>query len=158
MSGSLNKVMIIGNLGADPEIRHMQDGRPVANLNIATNERWKDRDGNNQERTEWHRLVVFGGLADVVSKYMKKGDTAYFEGRIQTRKWNDNNGQERYTTEIVVDQGGAMQMLGKRSGGSDYSQDMSSSSSGGGYDQTPPAASKTPKVSDDAPFDDEIPF
>lgn len=157
MSGSLNKVMIIGNLGADPEIRHMQDGRPVANLNIATNERWKDRDGNNQERTEWHRLVVFGGLADVVSKYMKKGDTAYFEGRIQTRKWNDNNGQERYTTEIVVDQGGVMQMLGKRTGGGDYSQDTANNSAG--FDQTPPpAAGKTPKVSDDAPFDDEIPF
>ena len=116
MASSLNKVMVIGNLGREPDIRRTGDGRAIANVSVATTDSWKDRNtGERQERTEWHRIVVFGGLAEVVEKYMKKGDTAYFEGRLQTRKWTDNQGQERYTTEIVVDQGGSMQMLGGRS-------------------------------------------
>ena len=170
MSGSLNKVMIIGNLGRDPELRSTGDGRSIANLNVATSERWKDKNGEQQERTEWHRIAVFGGLADVCGKYLKKGDTAYFEGRIQTRKWTDQNGQDRYSTEIVVDQGGSMQMLGKRGDGAsasssydqrdDYDRGGSSRSSGGngGYSgsRQPKAAPK--KISDDAPFDDDIPF
>ncbi len=156
MAASLNKVMIIGNMGADPEVRHTQDGKPIANCRIATNESWTDQSGQKQERTEWHRVVVFGGLADVVSKYLKKGDNVYFEGKIQTRKWTDQQGQDKYTTEVVVDRGGAMQMLGGRSGGG--SRDSYS------YDQSAPAASapkateKPAPISTDAPFDDEIPF
>lgn len=157
MSGSVNKVTIIGNLGKDPEVRQTGEGKPVANITVATNERWKDRDGNPQERTEWHRLVLFGGLADVAQKYLKKGDTAYFEGRLQTRKWTDNQGQDKYTTEIVVDQGGSMQMLGSRnsSGGGSYD-----SAPQDNYDQTAKAPAMAPAkaASNDAPFDDDIPF
>ena len=156
MSGSLNKVQLIGNLGKDPEVRYTGDNRAIANLTIATSERWKDQSGQQQEKTEWHRVVIFGPLAEVAEKYMKKGDSAYFEGKIQTRKWTDREGQERYTTEIVVDRGGAMQMLGGRSGGA------SAGSSYGGadeYDQSAPApAAKAAQVSDDAAFDDDIPF
>ncbi len=153
MSGALNKVMIIGNLGRDPEIRRTGEGKAIANLNVATSESWKDRNtGERREKTEWHRIVVFGGLAEVVEKYMKKGDTAYFEGKLQTRKWTDNQGQERYTTEIVVDMGGALQMLGGRRGDSsgDYSKAALSDDFGG--------AAAPKKISDDEPFDDEIPF
>tara|TARA_B100000609_G_scaffold190376_1_gene178253 strand:- start:123 stop:599 length:477 start_codon:yes stop_codon:yes gene_type:complete len=158
MSGSLNKVQLIGNLGRDPEIRTTNDGRNIAHVTLATSENWKDASGQRQERTEWHRIVVFGGLADVVKQYLKKGDSAYFEGRIQTRKWTDNSNQERYTTEIVVDQKGAMQMLGSRGGASDSSyaqsapaENFDQSSSGG-------MAMNQTKVSDDAAFDDDIPF
>lgn len=115
MAGSLNKVTLIGNLGKDPEIRYSKDNQPIANLTIATSEKWKDQSGQYQERTEWHRVVVFGNLADVVSKYLKKGSTVYFEGKLQTRKWQDKDGQDRYTTEVVVDRGGQMVMLGKAS-------------------------------------------
>ncbi len=149
MAGSLNKVMIIGNLGADPEIRHTGDGRAVANLTVATNERWKSRDGDQQERTEWHKVVAFGKLAEIIEKYMKKGSNAYFEGRIQTRKWQDKEGQDRYTTEIVADQ---MTMLGGGSGGGgNYSSNQSSASSSS-------SSMKPTPVTEDTPFDDEIPF
>lgn len=161
MSGSLNKVMIIGNLGRDPEIRHTQDGRPIANLRIATTDKWRDQSGSQQEKTEWHTVVVFGKLAEICQQYLKKGQSAYFEGRLQTRKWTGQDGQDRYTTEIVVDQRGSMQMLGSRGGASmsegSYDQSAGMDSS---FDQSAPAAGamKPATVSEDAAFDDDIPF
>lgn len=160
---SVNKVIVLGNLGRDPEVRRTGDSKAIATVTVATSERWKDRNsGEQQEKTEWHRVVIFGGLAEIVEKYLKKGDSVYFEGKLQTRKWTDKDNQERYTTEIVVDQfGGVMQMLGKAGGdgqgGSSYSRNED------GMDQTrssaaPAAAAAPKKISDDAPFDDEIPF
>jgi single-strand DNA-binding protein len=104
MSGSVNKVILIGNLGADPEIRRTQDGRPIANLRIATSETWRDKGtGERKERTEWHRVVIFNeGLCRVVEQYVKKGSKVYIEGQLQTRKWQDQSGQERYSTEVVL--------------------------------------------------------
>jgi len=104
MAGSVNKVILIGNLGADPEVRHTQDGRPVVNLRIATTETWRDRNtGERRERTEWHRVVIFNeGLARVAEQYLRKGSKVYIEGQLQTRKWTDQNGIERYTTEVVL--------------------------------------------------------
>ncbi|MBB3453228.1 single-strand DNA-binding protein [Rhizobium sp. BK313] len=104
MAGSVNKVILVGNLGADPEIRRTQDGRPIANLNIATSETWRDRNsGERREKTEWHRVVIFNeGLCKVAEQYLKKGAKVYIEGALQTRKWQDQNGQDRYSTEIVL--------------------------------------------------------
>ncbi|MBI2338827.1 MAG: single-stranded DNA-binding protein [Deltaproteobacteria bacterium] len=99
---SINKVILIGNLGGDPEVRYTPGGQPVANFNIATNERWKDKSGQQQERTEWHRIVVWGKLAELCRDYLAKGRRIYLEGRLQTRKWEDKQGQTRYTTEIVA--------------------------------------------------------
>ncbi len=158
MSASVNKAIIMGNLGRDPEIRKTGDGRSVANLNLATSERWKDRDGNQQERTEWHRVVIFGGLADVAEKYLSKGDSVYLEGKIQTRKWQDNNGQDRYTTEVVVDQGGTMQMLGKRGGSGGSQQDAPPPAGPEDYGQAAAGNAKPTAISSDAPFDDDVPF
>jgi len=112
---SVNKVILIGNLGRDPEIRYMPSGDPMANISLATTENWKDKNGEKQEKTEWHRVVMFGKVAEIAGEYLKKGSQAYFEGRVQTRKWTDKEGQDKYTTEIVADR---MQMLGSRSGGS----------------------------------------
>lgn len=105
MSGSLNRVILMGHLGADPEIRHTQDGRPIANFSLATSESWKDKNtGEKRERTEWHRVVIFTeGLAKLAEQYLKKGSRVYIDGQIKTRKWQDNNGQDRYSTEIVLD-------------------------------------------------------
>ena len=104
MSGSVNKVILVGNLGADPEVRRMQDGRPVVNLRVATSENWRDRStGERRERTEWHRVVIFNeGLAKVAESYLRKGSKIYVEGQLQTRKWQDQSGQDRYSTEIVL--------------------------------------------------------
>ena len=104
MAGSVNKVILIGNLGADPEVRHTQDGRPVCNLRVATSENWRDKSsGERRERTEWHRVVVFNDhLVNVIEKYLRKGSKIYVEGQLQTRKWTDNQGQERYSTEVVL--------------------------------------------------------
>ncbi|MGM4981069.1 MULTISPECIES: single-stranded DNA-binding protein [Rhizobium] len=104
MAGSVNKVILVGNLGADPEIRRTQDGRPIANLNIATSETWRDRNsGERKEKTEWHRVVIFNeGLCKVAEQYLKKGAKVYIEGALQTRKWQDQNGQDKYSTEIVL--------------------------------------------------------
>ena len=155
MAGSVNKVILVGNLGADPEIRRTQDGRPIANLRIATSESWRDKNtGERREKTEWHRVVVFNeGLCKVVEQYLKKGSKVYIEGALQTRKWTDQSGQERYSTEVVL-QGfnSTLTMLDGRSGGGsgggDYggSDDYGSSSSGGGRGN----------FSQD--LDDEIPF
>ncbi|ALU43941.1 single-stranded DNA-binding protein [Pseudoalteromonas rubra] len=115
MARGVNKVILVGNLGQDPEVRYMPNGNGVANISIATTDSWKDKNtGQMQERTEWHRVVLFGKLAEVAGEYLRKGSQVYIEGRLQTRKWTDQGGQERYTTEIVVDMGGQMQMLGGR--------------------------------------------
>jgi single-strand DNA-binding protein len=115
MARGVNKVILIGNLGADPETRAMPSGASVANLRIATTENWKDRtSGENQERTEWHRVALFGKLAEIASEYLRKGSQVYIEGSLRTRKWQDKQGQERYSTEII---GNEMQMLGGRGGG-----------------------------------------
>ncbi|MFT7432669.1 MAG: single-strand DNA-binding protein [Alphaproteobacteria bacterium] len=153
MAGSLNKVQIIGNLGRDPEIRYTGDNRAIANLTVASTETWKDKSGERQEKTEWHRVVMFGPLAEVAEKYLKKGDSAYFEGKLQTNKWEDKDGNERYTTEVVVDRGGQMQMLGSRSSGSfdDSGMDQSTPAS-------KPKAKKSAAAAADEAFDDDIPF
>lgn len=115
MARGVNKVILVGNLGQDPEVRYMPNGNGVANISIATTDSWKDKNtGQMQERTEWHRVVLFGKLAEVAGEYLRKGSQVYIEGRLQTRKWTDQSGQEKYTTEIVVDMGGQMQMLGGR--------------------------------------------
>ncbi|MEX2482869.1 MAG: single-stranded DNA-binding protein [Gammaproteobacteria bacterium] len=157
MARGLNKVMLIGNLGADPEIRYTAKGSAVANVNLATAESWRDRETNEQqERTEWHRLVFFGRLAEIVGEYLHKGSQVYVEGRLQTRKWQDRDGNDRYTTEIVVND---MQMLGSRAGGG------GGGGGGGGSTQPherPAQGSGGSAPSDDEPpmndFDDDIPF
>ncbi len=136
---SLNKVTVIGNLGKDPEINRTNDGKAIANLTVATAESWTGKDGNKQDKTEWHRIVIFGKLAEVIEKYLKKGDKVYFEGKLQTRKWTDKDGQERYTTEIVVDSfNGKMIMLGNN--GKTTSA------------KTAQVESQEPDFDDDAPF------
>lgn len=146
MAGSVNKVILIGNLGADPEIRKTQDGRPIANLRIATSETWRDRNsGERKEKTEWHSVVIFNeGLAKVAEQYLKKGSTVYIEGQLQTRKWQDQNGNDRYSTEIVL-QGfnSTLTMLsGRGEGGSnngggdgDYQNERPSNQRGGASQQ-----------------------
>jgi len=113
---SVNKVILIGNLGRDPEVRYMPSGDAVANISIATTETWKDKNGEKQEKTEWHRVAMFGKTAEIAGEYLKKGSQVYIEGRLETRKWTDKEGQERTTTEIRAER---MQMLGSRSGGSE---------------------------------------
>lgn len=147
MAGSLNKVMLIGNLGADPEIRSFQNGGKVANLRIATSETWKDKaTGERKEKTEWHTVAIFSeGLVSVVERYLKKGSKVFVEGKLQTRKWQDQQGQDRYSTEIVIQGlGGTLTMLdgaagggGARSGGSSggYGGGAQGGSGGGGWDQ-----------------------
>lgn len=130
MARGVNKVILIGNLGADPETRAMPSGATVANLRIATTENWKDRtSGENQERTEWHRVALFGKLAEIASEYLRKGSQVYIEGSLRTRKWTDKQGNERYSTEIV---GNEMQMLGGRGGGSGGGEGYGSRAGGGG--------------------------
>lgn len=129
MSGSLNKVILVGNLGNDPDVRTMQSGDKVANLSVATNERWRDKDGNTQERTEWHRVVIFGRTAEVAERFLRRGSKILIEGQLQTRKWQDQNGQERYSTEVVVRPfSGNMTMLDGRDGGG-----QGGGQGGGGY-------------------------
>ncbi|MBO2605039.1 single-stranded DNA-binding protein [Shewanella algae] len=113
-SRGVNKVILVGNLGQDPEVRYMPNGNAVANITVATSESWKDQQGQQQERTEWHRVVMFGKLAEIAGEYLRKGSQVYLEGKLQTRKWKDQSGQDKYTTEVVVDMGGTMQMLGGR--------------------------------------------
>ena len=133
MARGVNKVILVGNLGQDPEVRYMPNGNGVANISIATTDSWKDKNtGQMQERTEWHRVVLFGKLAEVAGEYLRKGSQVYIEGRLQTRKWTDQSGQEKYTTEIVVDMGGQMQMLGAR-GGDQQGGGYQGGQSQGGY-------------------------
>ncbi len=163
MAGSVNKVILLGNLGRDPEVRTAQNGDKIVNLNIATSETWKDRGtGERKEKTEWHRVVIFNpNLADIAERYLRKGSSVYVEGALQTRKWTDQSGQEKYTTEIVIGRfKGELTLLGGRDGGgggggggggyedgSRQGGGGSSSRQGGGQSWEPPAD-----------LDDEIPF
>src|SRR5471030_183385 len=135
MAGSVNKVILVGNLGRDPETKPMQDGRSLVNMSVATSENWKDRtSGERKERTEWHRVVIFNDrLVDVVERYVKKGAKVYIEGALQTRKWTDNSGQERYTTEVVLQKfRGELTMLDSRQGGGGGGGEFGDED-GGGY-------------------------
>lgn len=135
MARGINKVILLGHLGRDPEVKYMPNGNAVANITIATSEKWKDRNtGQDQERTEWHRVVIFGKLADIAGQYLRKGSLVYIEGQLQTRKWTDQSGQDRYTTEIVVNMTGTMQML-DRKGAMDGAQGDYGAQNMGGYDQ-----------------------
>jgi len=125
MSRSLNKVMLIGNLGRDPEVRYLSSGRPVANFSIATTDSWKDKEGKLTEKTEWHKVVAFGKLAEICSEYLSKGKQVYIEGRLQTREWQDQSGQKRYTTEVVAQ---TLMMLGSKGGSPAASAPAESSS------------------------------
>lgn len=151
-SRGLNKVMLIGNLGADPEVRYSPNGMAVANVRLATNESWRDKEsGETQERTEWHRIVFFGRLAEVVKEYVHKGSQIYIEGRLQTRKWQDKDGQDRYSTEIVAND---MQMLGARSGTASFDNPPAAGAEPG----TEPSYAKKSNDPADEDFDDDIPF
>ncbi|OYW28248.1 MAG: single-stranded DNA-binding protein [Caulobacter sp. 12-67-6] len=169
MAGSVNKVILVGNLGADPEIRSLGSGDRVANLRIATSESWRDRtSGERKEKTEWHRVVIFNdNLVKVAEQYLRKGSTVYIEGAIQTRKWTDNTGAEKYSTEIVLQKfRGELTMLGGRgdgagagasSGGGD--DGYSSGGGGGGYGGGAPRSQPSgPRENFSADLDDEIPF
>ncbi len=149
---SVNKVILIGNLGRDPETRYMPDGGAVTNVSIATTETWKDKNGEKQEKTEWHRVAFFGKLAEIAGEYLKKGSQVYVEGRLQTRKWQDKDGQDKYTTEIVADR---MQMLGSRQGMGGGDRDAA------GERESRPAAKPAgakPAGSKFDDFEDDIPF
>ncbi|EGJ1484659.1 single-stranded DNA-binding protein SSB2 [Salmonella enterica subsp. enterica serovar Bareilly] len=136
----VNKVILVGNLGQDPEVRYMPNGGAVANLTLATSESWRDKqDGEIREHTEWHRVVVFGKLAEIASEYLRKGAQVYIEGQLRTRKWTDQSGQDKYTTEVVVGQNGTMQMLGSRDS---QPQQDGQPFSGQPQPQTPPPAAK----------------
>jgi single-strand DNA-binding protein len=152
MARGVNKVILVGNLGKDPEVRYMPNGNAVANITLATTESWKDKQsGEQQEKTEWHRIVMFRRLGEIAGEYLKKGSQVYIEGKLQTRKWQDNSGNDRYTTEIVASE---MQMLGGRGGGG----------SAGFSSDSAPAQAAAPAQSAPAPaaaggdFDDDIPF
>ncbi|HHW77915.1 MAG TPA: single-stranded DNA-binding protein [Xanthomonadaceae bacterium] len=162
---SVNKVILIGNLGKDPEVRYMPSGDAITHISIATTETFKDRNGEKQERTEWHRVVFFGALAKIAGEYLRKGRSVYVEGRIQTRKWQGQDGQDRYSTEIVANE---MKMLGGRG---DFGGSAPFAPEGGEPESTPaprpqgqtaPAASRAPAPSapptGDNGFDDDIPF
>jgi single-strand DNA-binding protein len=162
MAGSVNKVILIGNLGADPEIRRTQDGRPIANLRVATSESWRDKTtGERKEKTEWHRVVIFNeGLCKIVEQYLKKGSKVYLEGALQTRKWQDKDGQDRYSTEVVL-QGfnSQLTMLDTRGGGgasADSGDDFGSSGPSVARERKPAMAGAGGGKRDD--MDDEIPF
>lgn len=148
MAGSINKVILVGNLGRDPEVRHSQDGNKIVTFNVATSETWKDKNGERKDRTEWHRVVIFSpGLADVAEKYLKKGSKVYIEGQLRTRKWQDSTGQDKYSTEIVLSGFNAyMIMLDKTSGDFEPSEEGMPS---------PDAGWDNSSAGD---IDDEIPF
>lgn len=152
MARGVNKVILIGNLGKDPEVRYMPSGGAVANVTIATSESWKDKTtGEQQERTEWHNVVFYNRLAEIVGEYLKKGSQVYVEGSIRTRKWQDKEtGKDRYTTEIIANE---MQMLGSRAGGGEASMGGKARSK----TESAPVASK-PEAAQEAAFDDDIPF
>ena len=166
---SINKVILVGNLGQDPEVKYMPTGGAVTNISIATTDSWTDKNtGQKQDRTEWHRVVFFNRLAEVVGEYLRKGSQVYIEGNLRTRKWQDQNGQDKYTTEIVARE---MQMLGSRSGGSSAYNDNSApsqapqqSQQGSNPNQASPKPAQQQAAAPSAPpqnfdnFDDDIPF
>jgi len=149
MARGINKVILIGNLGSDPEVRYMPSGSAVANLSVATSEAWKDKQtGEQHDRTEWHRVVLFSRLAEIAGEYLRKGSKVYIEGRLQTRKWQDKNtGQDKYTTEIIAND---MQMLDSKGGGNFNNHEESSSSHHDSRSKTAEPAAEN--------FDDDIPF
>ena len=150
MARGVNKAIIVGNLGGDPETRYMPSGGAVTNMTVATNESWKDKQtGEQKERTEWHRVAMFGRLAEIAAEYLRKGSQVYIEGRIRTRKWQGQDGQDRYTTEIIADE---MQMLGGRGGSG------GGGSFGGGGQQGGGQKSSAPPQPGPDDFDDDIPF
>ncbi|AWH90274.1 single-stranded DNA-binding protein [Buchnera aphidicola (Melanaphis sacchari)] len=166
-SRGINKVILIGHLGQDPEVRYMPNGNAVVNMTLATSENWKDKNtGENKEKTEWHRIVLFGKLAEIAGEYLRKGSQVYIEGSLQTRKWQDQNGLERYTTEVIVNIGGTMQMLGNRHSNSNnisvnennanLSKKIDSDQSLKNIDNF--KSEKEKNHSSDIDFDDEIPF
>jgi single-strand DNA-binding protein len=154
---SVNKVILVGNLGADPETRYMPNGDPITNIRLATTSRWKDKQsGENKEETEWHRVVFRARLAEIAGEYLKKGSPVYVEGRIRTRKWQDKEGQDRYTTEIMADN---MQLLGSRGGAGEprMEREPAEAGAGSGGGAAKPAAKKAPagglsEMEDDIPF------
>jgi len=155
---SVNKVIIIGNLGRDPETRYMPDGGAITNVSVATTEVWKDKNGEKQEKTEWHRVAFFGKLAEIAGEYLKKGSQVYVEGRLQTRKWQDKDGADKYTTEIVAN---AMQMLGSRQGMGGGASGGAPEDRGEGAGASRPVASKPAAKAAGGKFDDledDIPF
>lgn len=168
MAGSVNKVILIGNVGRDPEIRRTNDGRPIANISLATSKTWRDRtSGERREKTEWHRVVVFSeGLCRVIEQYVKKGSKLYVEGELQTREWEDQQGQRRFTTEVAIQNfGGTLEMLDGRAGGGgggDYERGSSGGPpadrdyGGGGGGASRSGGGGGPAPAD--PFDDDIPF
>ena len=152
MARGVNKVILVGNLGNDPETRYMPSGDAVTNISVATTESWKDKQsGEQKEKTEWHRVVMFRRLGEIAAEYLRKGSQVYIEGKLRTNKWKDRDGNDRYTTEIIADE---MQMLGGRggAGGGDHSSGGGSNKSSGGGQNSPPP----PPPADD--FDDDIPF
>ena len=173
MAGSVNKVILVGNLGRDPEVRHTQDGQKIVHLAVATSERWRDRtSGENRERTEWHRVVIFNErLGEVAEKYLSKGRQVYLEGQLQTRKWTDQSGQERYTTEVVLQRfRGELTLLGGRDEGGyagggppddeagDWGRTPSQSPRAGGASRGGGGARREPSSDNFDDLDDEIPF
>ena len=152
MARGINKVIIVGNLGGDPETRYMPSGSAVTNLTVATNESWKDKaTGEQKDRTEWHKVAMFNRLAEIAAEYLRKGSQVYIEGKLRTRKWQDKNGQDRWTTEIIADE---MQMLGGR-GGAGGGSGGGSAPMSSGQDSGPSSAPPQPGPDD---FDDDIPF
>jgi single-strand DNA-binding protein len=153
---SVNKVILVGNLGADPESRYMPNGDAVVNIRLATTESWKDKNsGEKKELTEWHRVVFYRKLAEIAGQYLKKGSQVYIEGRIRTRKWQDKDGQDRYTTEIEANE---MQMLGRREGMGDSGPRDSNFSGGSGRPAARPAAQQSPASGGFNDVEDDIPF
>ena len=154
----VNKVILVGTLGRDPEVRFTPSGNAIANLSVATSEQWTDKQsGQRQERTEWHRVVIFGKLAEIAGQYLAKSRQVYLEGKLQTRKWTDQSGQERYSTEVVIDSSGVMQMIGgsgNASGGSGGGQRSSSDAGKSGRDLEEPVTMK-PTTKSDNFFDDD---
>ena len=171
MAGSVNKVILVGNLGQDPESRSMPSGGEVVNFSVATSENWKDRDGNRQERTEWHRVVIWNeNLGRVAKQYLKKGSKVYLEGQLQTRKWTDQSGQDKYSTEVVLQRfRGELVLLDRREGGGGggfgggYGDDDFGGSSGGRSDSFGSSSSRggggsRPAPAFDTDLDDDVPF
>jgi single-strand DNA-binding protein len=151
MARGVNKVILLGNVGQDPQTRAMPSGKPVVNLRVATSKQWRDKQtGENKEATEWHTVVMFDRLAEIAAEYLRKGSQVYIEGELRTRKWQDKDGQDRYSTEIVANE---MQMLGSRGGGA-------GGQGGGGYERSEsrPARAAEPAPSGGGDFDDDIPF
>ena len=148
-SKGVNKAVILGNVGNDPELRYMSNGKAVANFTVATSEQWKDQQGQKQERTEWHRCTAYDKLAEIIGEYVKKGSKLYLEGKLQTRKWQDQQGQDRYTTEIIVSE---MQMLDGKPQGGQQAQGQQHAPQGQQQQRQPVPQQESPQFDDDLPW------